>query len=112
MIGHRCKCSDVFSRVVLISREAYFLPLWQQMVSRLLIINIVVLRFLKLKINSGNYSGGATPLPIPNREVKPTSADGTALETGWERRSLPDLNIEASVVLIEAFLLKQARKFC
>jgi len=26
----------------------------------------------------GGYSGGAPPLPIPNREVKPASADGTA----------------------------------
>jgi len=26
----------------------------------------------------GDYSGGVPPLPIPNREVKPTSADGTA----------------------------------
>jgi hypothetical protein len=27
---------------------------------------------------SGDYSGGVTPLPFPNRVVKPTSADGTA----------------------------------
>src|SRR5262245_29410318 len=26
---------------------------------------------------------------MPNREVKPSSADGTARETGWESRSLP-----------------------
>ncbi len=26
----------------------------------------------------GGYSDGAPPLPIPNREVKPVSADGTA----------------------------------
>ena len=26
----------------------------------------------------GDYSGGVPPLPIPNREVKPASADGTA----------------------------------
>src|SRR6056297_1932169 len=29
--------------------------------------------------SSGDDSGGVPPLPIPNREVKPTSADGTAL---------------------------------
>ena len=28
--------------------------------------------------NSGGYSGGVPPLPIPNREVKPARADGTA----------------------------------
>ena len=27
---------------------------------------------------SGGYSGGVPPLPIPNREVKPVRADGTA----------------------------------
>ena len=37
----------------------------------------------------GDYSDGATPLPFPNREVKPISADGTALVTGWESRSSP-----------------------
>ena len=31
---------------------------------------------------SGGYGGGVPPLPIPNREVKPTCADGTALQCG------------------------------
>src|SRR3989442_5640903 len=39
----------------------------------------------------GGYSGGETPGHIPNPEVKPSSADGTALETGWESRSPPRL---------------------
>ena len=34
--------------------------------------------FLYIQQVSGDYGGGATPLPIPNRVVKPTSADGTA----------------------------------
>ena len=33
---------------------------------------------------SGGYSGGVPPLPIPNREVKPARADGTAHP--WESR--------------------------
>ena len=37
----------------------------------------------------GGDSGGDTPVPIPNTEVKPSSADGTALETRWESRTLP-----------------------
>ena len=40
---------------------------------------------------SGGYCGGVTPDPIPNSEVKPSCADGTAGETLWESRSLPDL---------------------
>jgi hypothetical protein len=37
----------------------------------------------------GGFTDGATPLPIPNREVKPIRADGTMLVTAWESRSLP-----------------------
>ena len=33
-------------------------------------------------IQSGGYSGGVPPLPIPNREVKPVIADGTAMQCG------------------------------
>ena len=35
----------------------------------------------KRKTNGGN-SDGDPPLPIPNREVKPVSADGTAIPSG------------------------------
>src|SRR5437773_4929486 len=38
---------------------------------------------------SGGYSGGGTPLPIPNRAVKPASADGTRRATSRESRSPP-----------------------
>ena len=31
-----------------------------------------------------------TPVPIPNTMVKTQAADGTALETMWESRWLPD----------------------
>ena len=34
------------------------------------------------KDTSGGYCGGVPPLPIPNREVKPTCADGTAMQCG------------------------------
>src|SRR5437879_4614843 len=40
----------------------------------------------------GGHSGGETPGPIPNPEVKPSSADGTAPETVWESRTPPDIN--------------------
>ena len=32
--------------------------------------------------HTGGYSRGDPPLPIPNREVKPANADGTALRRG------------------------------
>ena len=34
------------------------------------------------KALSGGYCGGVPPLPIPNREVKPACADGTAMQCG------------------------------
>ena len=40
---------------------------------------------------SGGYSEGVPPDPIPNSEVKPLCAHGTAAVCRWESRSLPDL---------------------
>src|ERR1700704_6033681 len=37
----------------------------------------------------GGFREGATPLPIPNRAVKPLSADGTWASRPWESRSPP-----------------------
>src|SRR5581483_343988 len=39
----------------------------------------------------GDLTAGDPPVPIPNTEVKPRRADGTARESVWERRSLPAL---------------------
>src|SRR3954451_17345299 len=44
----------------------------------------------------GGHSEGETPLPIPNRAVKPLSADGTWWATAWESRSPPVLDHEAA----------------
>ncbi len=41
---------------------------------------------------SGDHSDGVTPVPIPNTVVKPVRADGTALATGRESRSLPGIS--------------------
>ncbi len=38
-----------------------------------------------------------TPGPIPNPEVKPFSADGTATERLWESRTPPDIHCESGV---------------
>ena len=44
---------------------------------------------------SGGHNEGVPPVPIPNTEVKPFSAESTWLETAREDRSLPDSNTEA-----------------
>jgi hypothetical protein len=41
---------------------------------------------------SGDFVGRVTPVPIPNTEVKPAGADGTARVTVWESRKSPGLN--------------------
>ena len=50
-----------------------------------------------MKSFPGGDGGGVTPVPISNTEVKPSSADGTALETRWESRKLPGFCSEAPV---------------
>ena len=40
---------------------------------------------------SGGFVERVTPVPIPNTEVKPLGADGTARETAWESRKPPGL---------------------
>ena len=40
---------------------------------------------------SGDFVERVTPVPIPNTEVKPLGADGTAREAAWESRKSPGL---------------------
>ena len=46
---------------------------------------------------SGAYGGEVTPDPIPNSEVKLSSANGTAWVTMWESRTVPDFFLEGLV---------------
>ena len=43
------------------------------------------LRYIEAYVLLGGYSSEVPPLPIPNREVKLTNADGTAVFP-WESR--------------------------
>ena len=47
----------------------------------------------------GGHGGGVTPVPIPNTEVKPTSADGTWEETPWESRTPPNFFVTNALTL-------------
>ena len=49
-------------------------------------------RGLAVSTDFGGHSEGETPLPIPNRAVKPLSADGTWCSRAWESRSPPVLS--------------------
>src|SRR5712664_2869483 len=56
---------------------------------------------------SGDFVGRVTPVPIPNTEVKPAGADGTARETVWESRKSPGLlrRRPARMIFERAFLI-------
>jgi hypothetical protein len=51
----------------------------------------------------GGHRSRVTPVPIPNTEVKPATADGTAWVTVWESRSLPGLFLEGRISSDAAF---------
>ena len=60
-----------------------------------------------------------TPLPIPNRMVKPITADGTAWETVWESKTLPGylksyFIKEVAFIFLKGFVLQnlQTDQFC
>ena len=53
-----------------------------------------------MKEISGGYCGGVPPLPIPTREVKPTCADGTAMQCG---RVGSRLLLQSSALMTEMF---------
>src|SRR4051794_34650866 len=58
----------------------------------------------------GGHSEGETPLPIPNRAVKPLSADGTWWATAWESRSPPALPSKPPLGAAFLMLGDQARR--
>src|SRR5688572_2959640 len=51
----------------------------------------------------GGHRGRVTPVPIPNTEVKPATADGTACVGVWESRSLPGVVYRSPLHLERAF---------
>ena len=65
---------------------------------------------------SGGYSGGVPPLPIPNREVKPAIADGTAMQCGRVgSRLLYERVLESDWkprLFFLCFLIQKCKKVC
>ena len=57
----------------------------------------------RIKVFGGNDRKD-TPVPIPNTEVKLSSADDTWREASWESRSPPDLYEEHHVICVVFFL--------
>src|SRR5438270_3567875 len=88
LIGRRCTHGDVFSRPVLIGRGlgVHSLPVLAMERSG---GSRAMRQAPEMSRISGGHSGGVTPVPIPNTEVKTASADGTWGATPWESRSSP-----------------------
>ena len=61
---------------------------------------------------SGGYCGGVPPLPIPNREVKPTCADGTAMQCGRVGRRLLSMKSLRFRKISEAFFVFLPAEYC
>ena len=57
----------------------------------------------------GGHRGRVTPVPIPNTEVKPATADGTACVGVWESRSLPGLFMKPASQFAEAGFFRLKR---
>ena len=63
---------------------------------------------------NGGYNDGDPPLPIPNREVKPISADDTAIPSGkvGSRQLCESIQeTECSFFCVYAFLFEETRAF-
>ena len=103
-----CKGSNVFSRPVLIGRGL-------DLIHYLLTFHYADLRVRERRASgivfkvSGDHSERDTPLPIPNRVVKPLNADGTAGETLWESRKSPGFVLSPPVMAGSFFWAWQAR---
>ena len=53
----------------------------------------------------GGYTGGVTPVPIPNTEVKLSWADDTMTERSWESRTSPGYFVSPSPLQVMGFFI-------
>ena len=104
LIGRACKCRNAFSLPVLMPEDlttSYVISLqvWIQYMFTWEDPGFPSLPSYRFSVQSWgyktlNHSGGdyreATPVPIPNTEVKLTGVDNTRLATAREDRLLPD----------------------
>ena len=88
-------------------RKVHSFSCWLSIESRGTVVLYYQIQFACVQIRhnplSGGYCGEVPPLPIPNREVKLTCADGTAMQCGRVGSRL--LSSEASITkVVGAFL--------
>ena len=93
----------MFSLLVLITRglDLYFAG---KPLAFTLLCLVFRVQFLNIV---GVFNGEGPPVPIPNTEVKLTSADNTCLETDREDRSMPTQGIRSGESLAYASLAQR-----
>ena len=67
---------------------------------------------LKFEKFSGGCVERVTPVPIPNTEVKPLGADGTARATVWESRKPPGLFMKSPLKIFLSGLFISKSQNC
>ncbi len=55
----------------------------------------------------GGYTGGVTPVPISNTEVKLSRADDTMTVRSWESRTLPEYIYKPVIQVMTGFFCVQ-----
>jgi hypothetical protein len=94
LIGRRWNCGNAWSRPVLIGRGLGYLLVFAMEFSQ---SPIQVLGGVVRGMVFGGDSDRVTPVPIPNTEVKPVSADGTWVDSPWESRTSPDFLVGGQI---------------
>ena len=73
---------------------------------RALLVMITIMNYqLCFERTSGGYCGRVPPLPIPNREVKPACADGTAMQCGRVGSRLLSNTESFRIIVLRLFFL-------
>ena len=108
-------CPNTFFRKFIVSAVYTGLSMESRGTGTLTVVLYYQIQFACVQIRhtplSGGYCGEVPPLPIPNREVKLTCADGTAMQCGRVGRRLLSMKSLRFRKISEAFLFFFPRIF-
>ena len=96
-------------------RKVHSFSCWLSIESRGTVVLYYQIQFACVQIRhtplSGGYCGEVPPLPIPNREVKLTCADGTAMQCGRVGSRLLSISEASITKVVGAFLYSYSSAF-
>ena len=86
-LGERLLCKqEVIGSIPFTSTIFYRPEISGEFSGGVALFSVQVLKFWFVNKVSGGYTGGVTPVPIPNTEVKPSMADDTWAAKPWESK--------------------------